>query len=77
MVQDWSQIYYGFTLGMSHSAVYNRRNLDETILIANDFFDLETRTSGQCNVQATGQEENHLILYNFAQHTKDTKHIQT
>ena len=57
MVQDWSQIYYGFTLGMSHPAVCSRRNLDETTLTANEFFDLETRTSGQCNLQATGQEK--------------------
>ena len=57
MLQDWSLIYYGFTLGMSHPAVCSRRDLDETTLIANAFFDLETRTSGQCNVQATGQEK--------------------
>ena len=55
MVQGWPQIYYGFTLGMSHPAVCSRRNLDETTLIANAFFDLETRTSK--NVQATGQEK--------------------
>ena len=56
MVQDWSQIYYGFTLGMSHPAVRSRRNLDETTLIANVFFDIETLTSGQCDVQATGHK---------------------
>ena len=56
MVQDWSPIYYGFIPGMSHTAVCGRRNLDERTLIANAFFDLETLTSGQCNVQATGQE---------------------
>ena len=42
---------------MSHTAGCSGRNLDETTLIANEFFDLETRTSGQCNVQATGQEK--------------------
>ena len=40
MVQHWSQIHYGFTLGMSHPAVSRRRDLDETALIANALFDL-------------------------------------